>query len=249
MSPSPAGLPPMTLRQRGSFAAHLWKAVTQQHHRQMQPVFEPFVPADAIVFDVGAHAGQYAKLFAGLAPEGKIYAFEPSGYARGILQRVVRWRRLRNVEIVAAGLSDTPGTLDLSTPLKRTGSFGFGLAHFGAETRFGKVWRETVPIRTIDDFCRDRDVQRVDFVKADIEGWEVRMLQGATETIKTHRPVILVELVDDFLGRAGNEASEVFDMLEPLGYSAFAVGADARPRPVTRYEGPDDYLFASRADR
>lgn len=233
----------MTMRQRASFAAHLWKAVTQQHHREMDAVLRPYVPADAVVFDVGAHAGQYAKLFAGMAPRGTVHAFEPSGYARGILERTVKWRRLKNIRVIAAGLSDAPGQLDLSTPLKRKGSFGFGLAHLGDETRFDNVWRETVPIMTADGYVADQALERLDFIKADIEGWEIRMLQGARRTVEKYRPAIYIELVDAFLQRAGDTATAAFDMLMPLEYRAYGLGKEAKLREVDSFDGPDDYLF------
>ena len=54
----------LTLRQRASWSAHLFKAITQQHHRALTTLFAPYVPADAIVLDIGAHAGQFSKLFA-----------------------------------------------------------------------------------------------------------------------------------------------------------------------------------------
>ncbi|MSP21242.1 MAG: FkbM family methyltransferase [Alphaproteobacteria bacterium] len=89
------------------------------------------LPADGVVLDVGAHAGQFAKLFAGLVPEGTVYAFEPSAHARSILTLAVRARRLRNIAVVAAALGDKPGEASLSTPVKAAGSVRFGLAHLG----------------------------------------------------------------------------------------------------------------------
>ncbi len=65
----------LSLRARASWCAHLWKAATQQHHRALRPLFERYVPRDAVVCDVGAHAGQFAKLLSRLAPAGRIYAF------------------------------------------------------------------------------------------------------------------------------------------------------------------------------
>jgi hypothetical protein len=40
------------------FFAHLFKAVCKQHHRELLPLLRPLIPADAVVLDVGAHAGQ-----------------------------------------------------------------------------------------------------------------------------------------------------------------------------------------------
>ena len=66
-----------TLRQRLDWLRHLGVACFQQHHTELTPVFRPLIAPDAVVIDVGAHAGQFSKLFAGLAPQGRVYAFEP----------------------------------------------------------------------------------------------------------------------------------------------------------------------------
>ena len=71
-----------------------------------------------MVFDVGAHAGQFAKLFAGLAPRGVVYAFEPSPYALSVLKPALAFNRVRNVRIIPYGLSDMDGEAVLKTPIK-----------------------------------------------------------------------------------------------------------------------------------
>jgi FkbM family methyltransferase len=122
-----------TLKQRTGWFAHAFKACTQQHHRELEPVLRPFVPADAVVLDIGAHAGQFSKLFARMAPRGRVHAFEPSPYARSILTRALAWNRIANVEVAPLGLSDTPGEQTLYTPIKPRGGMGFGIAHLGAD--------------------------------------------------------------------------------------------------------------------
>ena len=62
---------PYHWRPSGSFLAHLLKATTQQHHRALTPTIARLVPPTAVVFDVGAHAGQYTKLFARAANHGR----------------------------------------------------------------------------------------------------------------------------------------------------------------------------------
>ncbi|MGH6967533.1 MAG: FkbM family methyltransferase, partial [Stellaceae bacterium] len=111
------------------FFAHVFKAVCKQHHREMLPLLAPLIQADAVVFDVGAHAGQYAKLFARLVRRGRVYALEPQSYARRILRIAIRLNRLRNVEILPLALGAAPGTATLTIPVKASGSYGFGLAH------------------------------------------------------------------------------------------------------------------------
>src|ERR1700757_2482247 len=116
---------PYRWRPSGSFLAHLWKATTQQHHRALASAIGQFVPADGIVFDVGAHAGQYTKLFARAARDGRVYAFEPASYARSILRSVVWLHRLSNVAVVPLALGSENGLDTLTIPVKDSGSYGF----------------------------------------------------------------------------------------------------------------------------
>ena len=108
----------LTLRQRATYLAHLHKAIFRSYHAQLLPYLARFIPADGTVIDVGAHAGQFTKIFARLAPQGQVYAFEPASYARSILRGVCAVRRLHNVTVVPAGLGAVAGRFDLDIPLK-----------------------------------------------------------------------------------------------------------------------------------
>lgn len=209
----------LSWRGRATYVAHAGKAVFRQHHRELLPLLRRFVPRDAIVIDVGAHAGQFAKLFAALAPAGRIYAFEPSGYARSILNLAVHARRLSNVTVVGRALGDAPGEAVLSTPLKAKGSVRFGLAHFGTA---GPGRSERVPIVTLDGFADEQRLTRLDFVKADVEGWEARMLAGGAATLQRLRPPMLLELIDSHLRRAGDDLASAWARLIAWGYTPHA---------------------------
>lgn len=217
--------PRLSFRARLSWIAHLWKAATQQHHRAYRPLFQRYVPRDGVVLDVGAHAGQFTKLFAGLARDGKVYAFEPGAYALSILRRVVALHRLSNVEIVAAGLSDAARTETLHVPVKRSGSMGFGLSHLGAEARESVA--EAITLTTLDAFAAEKKLGRLDFIKADIEGWEMRMLAGGAAAIARFRPALLLEIQAEHLARAGDTPRAVWDLFTGLGYAAERVVPEA----------------------
>lgn len=238
-------LPALSLRQYLTYLAHQYKAVAKQHHGAMLALFARHIGRDSVVLDVGAHAGQFCKLFAGLAPEGKVYAFEPGAYARTILERMVRWRRLGNVEIVAAGLSDRPGSAGLALPLKASGSLGFGLGHLGSDASGRRLQTETVRLDTIDGFVAARGLVRLDFIKADIEGWEVRLLLGGRASLARFHPALMLELVADHLARADNRPAEVWDILTPLGYRGFRIEGAGELRPVDGFAGDADYLFVA----
>ena len=206
-------------RAKATYIAHAFKAAAKQHHREMAPVLRRFIGEDAIVFDIGGHSGQFAKLFAKIARRGRVYTFEPSAYALSILGLGVRASGLGNITVVPVGLGDAPGTHTLTTPLKERGSRGYGLAHLGVGGDMGRsTVTQEVRITTIDAFAAEEGVERLDFIKADVEGWELRMLLGGARTIGRTRPVLMIELEATHLPRAGDTLEGAWDTLLSWGY-------------------------------
>ncbi|MFZ3032810.1 MAG: FkbM family methyltransferase [Parvibaculum sp.] len=237
--------PDLTFRQRLTWLAHLYKAVAYQYHRDLGRGVQPLIGRDAVIIDVGAHAGQHTKLFARMVPEGHVYAFEPGVYARSILEIVFRLRRFANLTLVPLGLSDAVTTETLHVPLKRRGSMGFGLSHMGPQTDGRETASEDIQLTTLDQFVKDNALSRIDFIKVDIEGWEVHFLRGAMASIERFRPAIMLEVIEPILARAGATPAEIFDALLPHDYVVFATSEhDAyRMNPVDGFTGAADYMF------
>jgi FkbM family methyltransferase len=236
----------------GSFLAHLFKAAAKQHHRALVPALGRLIPPDAVVFDVGAHAGQFTKLFARAAFRGRVYAFEPGSYARAILRAVVWLHRLANVSVLPIGLGSDCGMAVMSLPLKRRRSLAFGLAHLGApQDRWPVVMQELVSMATVDAAAAALALDRLDFIKADIEGWELRLLRGAENSLRRFRPRLLIELSDEHLGRAGDCLADAFAFLAGLGYAKFTLDPGGALAPVGSSGGlpaHGDFWFIAQDD-
>ncbi len=228
----------LTPRQRAPWLAHVCKAATQRHHRELRPLFAPHIPAGAVVVDIGAHAGQFARLFAAMAPRGHVFAFEPSAYARSVMGPALRFNRIGNVTVVPMGLSDAVGELTLHTPIKRGRSLGFGLAHLGAGA--GPALDQTIPLTTLDTFAEREGLARLDFIKADVEGWELRSLKGGETTLRRFSPALYLEIDAACLARAGDAPADLFGWLAALGYQGLTTPG---LEPAAAYQGPGDYLF------
>ncbi|MEP6968196.1 MAG: FkbM family methyltransferase [Pseudomonadota bacterium] len=223
----------LTPRQRASWLAHLFKAVTQQHHTGLRATFAPHIPSDGVVIDIGAHAGQFSKLFARMAPRGRVYAFEPSAYARSLMVPALKLNAIGNVTLLPLGLSDAPGEIVLRTPVKASGAVGFGLAHVGARDPSRHTIDQAVTLTTLDDFIAERGLERLDFIKADIEGWELRALKGGEASLRRFHPALFLEVDGALLARAGDTPADLFAWLASLGYDL--------PDPA----GAGDYLFVA----
>lgn len=150
----------LTSRQRMTWLAHLFKALAYQYHRDLAQRLGPLVSNDGVIIDVGAHSGQHSKLFSKMVPSGTVYAFEPGSYALSILKKVVSLRGVRNIIVIAEGLSDVPATNTLSIPIKKRGSLGFGLSHLGESNADRQTIQQDVKLTTLDLFAEQNSLSK-----------------------------------------------------------------------------------------
>ena len=169
----------------------------------LQHLFER-LPPDATVLDVGANIGVVSVLAAGAVPAGRVFAFEPApGNLRHLEANVAP---LPHVEIVpvAVGSADTTLRFDVND------AYPAG-AHLAVD---GGV---EVPCRALDSWAGDEALTRVDLLKIDVEGAEPLVLDGARETIRRHRPVVVAECNVGALRRvAGTTAADLQRRLADL---------------------------------
>ncbi|MDB5376630.1 MAG: hypothetical protein JWR00_1076 [Rubritepida sp.] len=211
---------------------HVFKMATRRDHDDLLPALMPLLARDAVVIDVGAHGGQFARLFSTMVPDGRVVAVEPSGYARSIL-RVVAWLHgLNNVLIIAAALGSSPGVAILRTPLKRRGDVGYGLSslRLGERDDRPQLW-EAVAVVSLDQLVAALELARVDLIKADIEGFEPELISGGRLTLQRHRPALLLEMDQARLAVFGFELDLFWAELEELGYRPYRIPSRGHPTP------------------
>jgi FkbM family methyltransferase len=211
----------MIFRRNLTYFTHLFKAIVKQHHSDLRPVLKGNIPEDGVVIDVGGHAGQFSKLFSRLVPQGHVYTFEPGQYALSILRKAIKLNRIKNVTIIPMGLSDTCENLSLKVSIKESGVVRFGLSHFGQQDDTRTYEQNIVPTTTLDEFYAQNQLKRLDFIKADIEGWELRMLKGGQKCLLTYRPTLMVEVSQQHLTRAGDSVESFWKFMNDLKYQPF----------------------------
>jgi FkbM family methyltransferase len=154
---------------------------------------KPHVVADSVCLDVGANIGLYSLGLSALAPKGKVYAFEPSPSAFGHLQSNLAANKAANVEASNLAVSDSTGTVHFHDfSFFSAGSFSSDEGSLLSSESYGSQSFEAATT-TLDEFVADRKLDRVDFVKVDVEGAELSVLAGAEKTLATYRPVTVLE--------------------------------------------------------
>ena len=137
-------------------------------------------PGD-IVIDCGSWVGDFAA-YASVAGGGAIYAFEPADETFIMLQKTAELNP--NIIPVKKGLAGKTETMTIFNMSGNSG--GNSLMNHEASINFERA--SSVEAISIDDFVRENNLPRVDFIKADIEGFERHMLEGAQETLRNFAP-------------------------------------------------------------
>ncbi|MBO0840061.1 MAG: FkbM family methyltransferase [Sciscionella sp.] len=181
-------------------------------------------PGDVCI-DVGAALGIYTAVLADLVGrQGIVHSVEPLRFAHPVIGALLRPRVGANVRRHAVALGAQRGGSVMNVPMRSghliTGrSFvAAGSDGLGSNVEFDRHVQVQVPTETLDDFCAEHGVDRLDFVKADVEGGELRLLHGGARTIKRCRPTLLLELEDRHTARFGYPASAAVDWLAEHGY-------------------------------
>ena len=231
-----------SLGQQFARVLHACKARLRHKERGRVQWLSQFLPAGGVVLDIGAHFGYLTKEFARLHHGTcRVYAFEPLPYNFGILCAVTS--RFPNVVRRPQALSDINGVADFVVPIKAQGKIGPGLGHLGTE-RHRDYIRHTVETLRLDDFARQVGLDRLDFIKIDVEGAEWLALRGGTETLRRFRPVVYAEVDDALTANLGYAPRELFDFMRGLGYAPSLADTEQRTlRAVEQYVGAGDYLF------
>ena len=169
-----------------------------------------------VYIDVGANNGYYYSLkVAKKVPSSMVYAFEPDNGILSHLKKNVEFNHLKNITIIPKALSSVAGTAKMTDGL---GASGY-LVTSNADTA-GTV---DVECTTLDRFVKQYGIEKIDFMKVDIEGGEFNFLRGAVGSIKAFKPIMLLELAEQLLHRSDSSISDVLSMLSELNYKGYRI--------------------------
>ncbi len=248
-----------------SHAFRAWRRnVRWSKHEPETPYLADLLAGAPVCLHVGASDGRHSYVMTQVAPRARIHAFEPSSFTFGVLKLCLAWHGIDDrVTAIHAAVADKPGELLLVTPKKTSGRMGRAYAFVAEHAPQGKVRPDlqdqgaeiqTTPVVTLDAYCAEQGINKVDFIRMDIEGAEQLALAGAQGVIDRDKPHVLLEIHPAMLaGRFGGSAEEVVASFRTRGYRMFALNGDRLEERTCVVEGLDwkDYFFIhpSRADR
>ena len=137
-------------------------------------IFE--VKEDATIFDIGAWKGDTAYFFSKkCSNKARIYAFEPDDYAFQILEKIKEKYKLNNVITKNILLSNAEKEIDFISMIENTPT----------------IKKNAI---TIDKFVEENNIEKIDYIKMDVEGAEKNILEGSIKTIKKFKPSLAIAI-------------------------------------------------------
>ena len=183
----PSGFPPYRLLKRLSLGQDALADARTIHGGHLE-----------CVFDVGAHVGQSAAEFLDAFPLARIHSFEPAAASYEELRKLAG--RHSRVTAVNAAVGDREGDaaffinkLSVTNSLLKpsAGATDFLVTADGLDTRE----EVTVRLLTLDSYCAAQGIERIDLLKLDTQGYELRVLDGARSLVERHAiPLIHLEV-------------------------------------------------------
>lgn len=167
-----------------------------------------------VVLDIGANIGETSlRLAQKVQSGGRVFAFEPAQFNYTQLQKNLSLNAFKNISAYPLGIGAFEGEFTLYTIDRHNKG-----KNKISENKSLDAKNETIRLTTIDQFMKSNQIEKVDLIKLDIEGFEMKALKGGQETLKNYRPKLFIEVDNQLLVEQGSSAKELFNYLISLNY-------------------------------
>jgi FkbM family methyltransferase len=175
--------------------------------------YSQFIKPNSIIIDGGANIGFHSIQFANLANQGKVYCFEPQPLIFNVLSTNILINGVTDIiKQYRLGLGDQANIKLRMTPIKEQEFSSTCINYGGRSLTNSDQGEEEVSMITIDDLKLDR----LDFIKLDVQGFELATLHGGKNTIQTNHPLMFLENYPN-----SEEDQQVIKLLKEWDYQVY----------------------------
>jgi FkbM family methyltransferase len=211
------------------------------HEPELLAYLAGAVRPGSVCIDAGANFGAVTMLLAGaVGPSGRVHAFEPVPAVRA---RLVEHVAANGFDAIVAvheeALAAENGTATFH--VAADAEFNQGLGSLLHASRPGEM--SEIPVRTLrlDDFVERAKLERLDWIKMDVQGAEPLLLAGARRVLERFRPSLVLEVAAGELAVIGCSPRDLLADLERGGYRLFELDHSRRGRPISADGVPPHY--------
>ena len=179
----------------------------------------PELFANGDVLDVGANIGYTASVFSrALKPGSKVYAFEPDRSSYDLLVEVIRRKSLTTVEALNMAVGSSNGYLEFWHNQEHSADHRVVTEQFKSSRPDAKEFSK-VAVTTVDAFVRSHDLEKISFIKIDVQGYELAVCEGMKDTLERF-PALFVcfEYSPEGMAELGFDPKKLLEFFRGRGY-------------------------------
>lgn len=152
--------------------------LTDGFEPEFERLCDDLVRYDYVCADIGANIGIKTLLLAQYVPHGRVLAIEPAPTVASLLQTNVARAGLPNIAVIKSAIGDCDGTV-----------------HFTDASAYGHISRDgiEVPVHRLTSLVTQFHLERLDFVKIDVEGYEFSILRSSIDLLNKFQSLVLLE--------------------------------------------------------
>jgi len=166
-----------------------------------------------VCIDIGSNIGYYALLEgAKIGKNGTVWAIEPSPENFSTLVYNTKLQQNHNIHTFNFAIGDKNSEIEFLIGKKSNWSkVKDGNDLIKSEDKIIKV-----PVKTLDSFVKDNEIEKIDLLRMDVEGYENNIIDGATEVLIKFKPKIMIEIHKMIMGKKGTRA--ILEKLSKINY-------------------------------
>lgn len=177
-----------------------------------------FLKPGQVFIDGGANFGIYTVAASKIVDDsGLVLSFEPSVESFPVLERNVEINQFHNVKLFKSALSSEEGTSRLYHIDNAPNSYSLN-SDSKSDTTF-----EEVTTKTLDDIMLREGIEKIDFLKLDVEGAEEEVLRGASSVLIQSKPKVLFEMGSRNSSNIAGDPQGAWNYLQQFGYNFFKI--------------------------
>ena len=165
-----------------------------------------------VVLDIGANIGCHTLRLAKLVGlEGKVIAFEPMSWAFKKLKKNITLNNFNNIITEKIALSDKTQN---NTEIEFACSWPINAQKSELHPiHKGKIMKDSANMETLDNYTNKNQIKKIDLIKLDTDGFELKILKGGLFSIRKYHPIIITEIGKYTLEEQGDHPEKMIDLL------------------------------------
>jgi FkbM family methyltransferase len=201
-----------------------------------------FLKPEMVFLDIGSNQGEYALFASKRLTSGKVFAFEPVDTFYNKLLDNISLNKFTNVERFQIGLSDAAETVPVYMDDVDVLGENEGLASI-YKSKSRERFVQNIELKTLNEVVELLSITRIDFIKIDVEGAELKVLKGGKGTIVKFKPKIMVEMSEVNFEAASYTKEDILTFFSNIQYIPFSLNKQGALQALNSIPSFTNILF------